>query len=155
MKKGMKIIIAYDGSEPSRHALNQGANLAHLTDSDVIILTVVPRTLIPVFPNEETGAATLTPVYEAADYHEKMKEVYTKSLEEAAKYIDETYPGLKVETKLLEGRPSSTIVEEAENDSVDLIVIGSRGMGGIPGWILGSTSRKVVESCTVPILLIK
>ena len=84
-----------------------------------------------------------------------MKEFYAKSLDEAGKDVAENYPELKVQTRLLEGRPSSTIVEQAKNDGVDLIVIGSRGVGGITGWILGSTSRRVVESCTVPILVVK
>ncbi len=50
---------------------------------------------------------------------------------------------------------SSTIVNAAEEYDADLIVIGSRGIGGITGWILGSTSRNVVESCTKPILVVK
>jgi nucleotide-binding universal stress UspA family protein len=62
---------------------------------------------------------------------------------------------MKIEIKLLEGKPSSTIVNTAEEFDVDLIVIGSRGIGGITGWILGSTSRNVVESCTKPILVVK
>ncbi len=66
-----------------------------------------------------------------------------------------TFPDLAVEAILLEGRPSSTIVEQAEKNQADLIVMGSRGIGGISGWILGSTSRRVVESCTKPVLIIK
>jgi nucleotide-binding universal stress UspA family protein len=155
MKKGMKIIIAYDGSELSMHALNQGASLAQLTESEVTILTVIPRRMVPVLSDEGLGVGPGMTVQETMDYQVKVKEIYEKSLKEAVEYVSKTYPELKVETKLLEGRPSSSIVEEAENDSVDLIVIGSRGLGGIPGWILGSTSRRVVESCTVPILVVK
>jgi len=55
----------------------------------------------------------------------------------------------------MEGRPSATIVDEAEKNEMDLIVIGSRGLGGITGWILGSTSRRIVESCTKPVLVVK
>ena len=47
------------------------------------------------------------------------------------------------------------IVEQAEKDDVDIIVMGSRGIGGYTGWILGSTSRRVVDSCTKPILIVK
>ena len=84
-----------------------------------------------------------------------MKTIYGKSLEEAEEDIKGHFPDLQVTTQLLEGRPSSTIVDEAENNDMDLIVIGSRGLGGITGWILGSTSRRVVESCTKPVLIIK
>jgi nucleotide-binding universal stress UspA family protein len=90
-----------------------------------------------------------------SDYQEKMKNIYAKSLHEAEEDIREAFPDLKVSTYLLEGRPSSIIVEEADKEEADLIVIGSRGLGGITGWILGSTSRRVVESCTKPILVVK
>jgi len=76
-------------------------------------------------------------------------------LKTAEKKVEETHPDLKVETLLKEGKPSTIIVETAESNNVDLIVIGSRGLGGISGLILGSTSRRVVDSCTKPILIIK
>jgi nucleotide-binding universal stress UspA family protein len=56
---------------------------------------------------------------------------------------------------LREGRPSATIVDVAEKDGYDLIVMGSRGIRGITSWILGSTSRGVVDSCKKPVLIIK
>jgi nucleotide-binding universal stress UspA family protein len=84
-----------------------------------------------------------------------MKEMYKKALDEAVMHIKEEFPDLKFETILIEGRPSATIVEQADKNDVDLIVIGSRGLGGISGWILGSTSRRVVDSCTKPVLIVK
>ena len=57
MKKGMRILIAYDGSEPSQHALEQRVSLAKLTDSDVTIISVVPRIMIPVFTEPGTGVS--------------------------------------------------------------------------------------------------
>lgn len=89
------------------------------------------------------------------DYQEEMKKYYSDKLKEAANDVLNNYPSLKYETQLREGRPSSTIVEVAEKGGYALIVLGSRGLGGISGLILGSTSRRVVESCTVPILIVK
>jgi nucleotide-binding universal stress UspA family protein len=154
MKKGMRILIAYDGSEPSKHALDQGMSLAEVTNSEVTILSVVPRVMIPIY--SDVGAAgSMYTGREMAEIQEDMREFYSDSLREVSKELHERYPGVKVDTELLEGRPSQTIVEVAEDNGYDLIVIGSRGLGGITGWILGSTSRRVVESCTVPVLVIK
>lgn len=150
-----KILVAFDGSEPSKHALDHGVSVADLAGSEVLILSVVPRVMMPVFPDEGFGAAPVTAAQDMTEYQQRMKDIYAKSLMEAEDDIKENYPGLKVTTKLMEGRPSATIVEEAENQKADLLVIGSRGLGGITGWILGSTSRRVVESCTVPVLVIK
>jgi nucleotide-binding universal stress UspA family protein len=76
-------------------------------------------------------------------------------LEEVTAMLKEKHPEVKFVTVLKEGRPSATTVDQAEKDGVDLIVMGSRGIGGYTGWILGSTSRRVVDSCTKPILIVK
>jgi nucleotide-binding universal stress UspA family protein len=150
-----KILVAFDGSEASKHALDHAVNFAEPSNSDLLILSVVPRVMMPVFPDEGFGAAPITAAQDMGEYQDKMKDIYNKSLEEARKDINDHFPDMKVETMLLEGRPSSTIVNAAEEYDADLIVIGSRGIGGITGWILGSTSRNVVESCTKPILVVK
>ena len=110
---------------------------------------------MPVFPDEGFGAAPITAAQDLSEYQDKMKGIYSKSLEDAKDDVEKAFPNLEVYSILMEGRPSSTIVESAEEQEADLIVIGSRGIGGITGWILGGTSRKVVESCTKPILVVK
>lgn len=150
-----KILVAFDGSEASKHALDHTVNIAEQFGAEIFILSVVPRVMMPVFPDEGFGAAPITAAQDMSEYQSKMRGIYDKSLDDAKKDINENFPDLKVTTILLEGRPSATIVSEADEQNVDLIVIGSRGIGGITGWILGSTSRNVVESCTKPILVIK
>ena len=150
-----RILVAFDGSDASKHALDHAVSIANLMKAEIHIISVVPRVMMPVFPDEGFGAAPVTAAQDMSDYQERMMAVYGKSLEDAKKDIKNHYTELKVETKLLEGRPSATIVDEAENNNMDLIVIGSRGLGGITGWILGSTSRRIVESCTKPVLVIK
>jgi nucleotide-binding universal stress UspA family protein len=95
------------------------------------------------------------PISTQYDYLNRIKELYQKALDEAETHVEDTYPGLKLEKVLREGRPSALIVEEADKKGVDLIIIGNRGLGGISGWILGSTSRRVVDHCTKPILVVK
>ena len=150
-----RILVPLDGSEPSKNALNQAVSIAEKYDSELILLAVVPRVMVPVFPDEGFGAAPVTAAKDMARYQEKMKEIYENVLVETKADVSSKHPKLKVETVLREGRPSATIVDMAENDGVDLIVMGSRGIGGITGWILGSTSRRVVDSCTRPILIVK
>ncbi len=84
-----------------------------------------------------------------------MREVYQSVLDDAMIWVKEEHPGLMVEAVLMEGRPSATITDFAENEGVDLIVMGSRGIGGYMGWILGSTSRRVVDSCSKPVIIVK
>ena len=155
MKEGMKILIAYDGSEHSMHALNQGASLANITDSVIIILSVIPRIIMPLLPAEGMGASPTSMEHTSNEFQQQMKSFYAESLEKARREISEEYPELEVETQLREGKPSSTILEMTDTGDIDLIVIGSRGLGGVTEWLLGSTSRKVVGSSKIPVLVIK
>jgi nucleotide-binding universal stress UspA family protein len=150
-----KILVAYDGSEQAKHAIDYAADMADTCGGTLVVLTVVPRVTLPVFPEEGYGTAPLTTAQDFGDYQDKMRAMYQMSQKEVMKDIAEHFPKLQAEAILLEGRPSATIVEQAEKNGIDLIVMGSRGIGGISGWILGSTSRRVVESCTKPVLVIK
>ncbi len=150
-----RILVPLDGSEPSKNALEHALGIAEKYGSELTLLAVVPRVMVPVFPDEGFGAAPVTAAKDMARYQDRMKEIYENVLVEAKAKVEKEHPKLKAETVLREGRPSATIVELAENDGVDLIVMGSRGIGGITGWILGSTSRRVVDSCTRPILIVK
>ena len=147
-----RILVAFDGSEPSKRALDYAQKMAVMFKGELIILTVVPKISIPIFPSEGSGS---TPYMDLTKYQEEVGELYKRSLEKAEASVKERCPSLKVQALLRDGRPSSTIVEESNKNAVNLIVMGSRGLGGIRGMILGSTSRKVVDECTKPILIVK
>ena len=150
-----KILVALDGSDPSKHALTYAIDFAEKWGAELTMLAIIPRVMLPLFPDEGFGATPITTAKELNQYQERMRAIYLNILREAEEEVKKMHPELKVETILEEGRPSAMIVEIAEVMDVDLIVMGSRGIGGITGWILGSTSRRVVDSCTKPILIVK
>jgi nucleotide-binding universal stress UspA family protein len=142
-----KILIGLDGSNPSKIALKYAANLAFEQNAELYILTVVPP--LPVAPFDETQL----------DYRPEMQEVfildYEKQLIKTVEDLKKTHSGLKSNPLLKEGNPATKIVETAKSIQVDLIVVGNRGTGDILTWMLGSVSRQVTESCTVPVLVVK
>ncbi len=150
-----KILVALDGSEPSNNALEHAISIPTKFKARLIILAVVQRVMIPMFSDEGFGGVPLSATMDMVEYQEKMREVYQSVLDDAMIQIKEEHPDLMVEAVLKEGRPSATITDFAENEDVDLIVMGSRGIGGYTGWILGSTSRRVVDSCTKPVIIVK
>ena len=150
-----KILVALDGSEPSERALEYAVEFAERWSAELTLLAVIPRVMLPVFPDEGFGATPIAAAKDFGQYQERMRTIYQNVLTEAETDLRRDHPEVKVVTRLEEGRPSSTIVSVAEEDDFDLIVMGSRGIGGITGWILGSTSRRVVDSCTKPILIVK
>ena len=144
-----KILVALDGSEPSEHALNQAVEHSVKWNAKLIILSVVPEVKIPVYGGHARSSL------EMSKFQERMYDLYMNVLAEAEHKLRSRYPDLNIDKIIKMGRPSDVIVEIAKEEDVDLIVLGSRGLGGITGWVLGSTSRHVVEACTKPILIVK
>ena len=150
-----KILVTLDGSEHSKNVLEHAVTIATTFKAKLIMLAVVPRVMIPIFPDDGFGGIPLSAAKDMAQFQEKNKELYQSVIDNAMIQIKKEHPGLMVEAVLKEGRPSATITDFAENEGVDLIVMGSRGIGGYTGWLLGSTSRKVVDSCTKPVMIVK
>jgi nucleotide-binding universal stress UspA family protein len=143
-----RILVALDGSEHARHALNYAVESTIKWDAQLIILAVLPPVSALVYSTEFNNQYIL-------DLENDLRVSYQRILNEAVKIVKKKGPEIKVSTKLGKGRPANVIIDTAKNENVDLIVMGSRGIGGITGWILGSTSKHVVDHCTKPILIIK
>jgi nucleotide-binding universal stress UspA family protein len=145
-----KILVATDGSEKAENALVYATDLARKYGATLLILSVVPPPVTPLLPAGELQSPVFT-----REYMEEVKKLYENVVKNAKDSIEKKFPELNVEAILEEGSPAAVICEVAEGEEVDLVVMGSRGIGGITGWIVGSTSRRVVEACTKPVLIIK
>ncbi|MBT3283838.1 universal stress protein [Candidatus Bathyarchaeota archaeon] len=142
-----KILIGMDGSNPSKVALKYAADLALEQDAELYVLTVIPPLPLVVF---DDGQLDLNP-----EIQEKVFADYEKQVTKTNDDLKKTHQGLKLYPLLKEGNPAKKIVETAKSTQTDLIVVGNRGTGGILTWMLGSVSRQVTESCTVPVLVVK
>ncbi len=72
--------------------------------------------------------------------------------DEAAQWIGE---GVEVRRELLFGNPAECVLNVAETNQCDLIVMGTRGMGGLRDLLLGSQAQAVVSHAKCPVLLVK
>ena len=66
-----------------------------------------------------------------------------------------TEKGLTIDIKLLQGNPSSAILNFCEKEKHDIIVMGSRGMGKFKELVLGSVSSKVLHHSSCPVMIIR
>lgn len=142
-----RILVAIDGSDPASKALGYAANLAAMDEAELIVLSVLRN--IPFYFPEETEFSYYPELLESA--RKKLEDLLQRAVEE----LQRDHESLKVRTMLKEGHPAINIIWTAEEEEVDLIVLGNRGTGGIMSWMLGSTSRSVAEACTVPVLVVK
>jgi nucleotide-binding universal stress UspA family protein len=63
-------------------------------------------------------------------------------------------PGTRVRKVLRDGNPADTLRAVGEEEEADLLVVGSRGIGGTPSRLLGSTSTQLLQESTVPVVVI-
>lgn len=139
-----------DGSNLAYESLDYALDLARKYSAEVMVLTVVQ---MPSDSMLEQGAV-FTPI-SSRSHREKLENYHEEVLSEAAKRAKKSSPQIHFTTKLVEGRPADKIVETAKLESFDLIVMGSRGLGGIKEFFLGSVSDKVADEAPCPVLIIK
>lgn len=142
-----KILWASDGSEDSLDALSFTEHLAKSMDSEILALYVIPDYFeVPVleeFPSQELDLL-------AAWIKEKEIKGSDRLSSIAAEMKDK---GVKFETRITQGVPYLKIIETAEEENADLIVLG-KGRAGERN-ILGATALKVIRRSSVPILVAK
>ncbi|KPV64784.1 MAG: Universal stress protein [Candidatus Bathyarchaeota archaeon BA1] len=133
-----------DGSEYSDRALQHAIDTATKYSSEICLIHVVStiRDLI-------TGPETHTYI----DVSRELEESGRRILSSTHQLVEKA--GLKVTTKLEHGQPADRIVRIAKDKGFDLIVIGSRGLSAIKGFLLGSVSDKVTHHATCPVLVVK
>jgi nucleotide-binding universal stress UspA family protein len=139
-----KILIATDGSDSAREAVQFGLDLADEHRAIPFVVYVVPAfDLVPL-----TGFAVpppkVTHTPSAAD---------RQPLEAAEAVAAEK--GIEATTTLLSGKPADEIIAYADTIDADLIVVGSRGHGAITSALLGSVSRGVLHEARRPVLIVQ
>lgn len=137
------ILVPVDGSEHSKKALELACDLAAKYDAQLHLLHV---SLVPdVTQTLALGGTSVT--VDAPG--EEIEQAGEKVIEAARKIAREHGCG-KVETDVVSGPTAQRILESAEDNNIDMIVMGSRGLSDISGLLVGSVSHKVnhLAKCT-------
>lgn len=156
-----KILVPYDGSKQSDKAFELAAELAaSLKDKDVqlILLHVVGAIPTPAAFNRPLRSQKTGKVITMSEH---MEELY-EAMEESAKGMLENKKkgnstvGFSIETVVEHGKPADRIVEYADKEGIDLIIIGNTGTGTKLSRMiktLGSVSRSVSEKASCPVMI--
>ncbi|MDW8807239.1 universal stress protein [Streptomyces scabiei] len=134
------VTVGLDGSRESRSAAEWAAREARL--SGVPLKVVHVREPVP------------DPIVQAPLLGTETQQQWTERIpREAAERIRLRHPGLEVVTELVSGRPSEVLLDEAED--AGLLVLGSRGLSGIGGFLVGSVALAVVAHAERPVVLVR
>ena len=141
----MKILIPIDGSKISQKAVLTAKEIGEKFNAKLIILTVIPETsIIEQYPSN-------------FPYTLEIEKANTERAEFVLSDVEKAlsdYPN-EVQTIYTSGNPSQQITKFAEENDVDLIVMGNRGLGAFSRTLLGSVSNKVLNHSNVSVLIVK
>jgi nucleotide-binding universal stress UspA family protein len=139
-----RIVVGVDGSSHGRHALRFALSEAALRGAGV---DVVSSWAVP--PLAATGVG-LVPAFDLlrAELGDSARQVVAGELADAA----DAAAGLEIEQHVSQGDAAGVLVEAAAG--ADLLVVGSRGRGGVTGTVLGSVSRACLQHAPCPVAVV-
>lgn len=145
-----KVLVAVDGSVPSKRAITYGARIAAQNDGEVILFHVMRHLGSDRIPKELEELEHIEHVrLTEADL---LRSVADNIVSEA-KDLASAQGATRIQTVIEDGDPATRIIDYSQAHEVDVIVIGRRGLGDLAGLLLGSVSRKVCQAAPCACLL--
>ena len=136
-----KIVVGIDGSAHSHRALEYAHGLAERFGAALWLVHAYPHT------SDMLG-------YDEYEKIVSRREIAGQEiLDEARQALGQS--SIELYEELLEGPPTEAILKVAKIRQVDLIVVGSRGLGSIQEMLLGSVSHQVLHHATCPVLVVR
>lgn len=146
-----KILLPLDGSEFSAEALPHAEEMARSSGAKLILFQVVVDTPDYVVAQVEgVGLTTVT--------HDDSKQ--NQAVDTAQSYLDDLVVSLRhrqidAVADIGEGDPATAIVEYAQREAVDLIVMSTHGRTGLARWTYGSVAHKVLQAAPCAVLVVR
>lgn len=138
----MTVLVAYDGSDPAYKAVEYA--LDEHSDEEVVLLRVV----------ELASGATEAGIELAREsIRKRRKEAENKTANQLDDLIDASNSEVTLETVI--GDPEDEIIQYAETNEIDHIIIGSHGREGMTRVLLGSVAEDVVRRAPCPVTVVR
>ncbi len=144
-----KILVPYDFSKVSEHALDLACQIADKADSEIMLLNVIEHPTADSF--KTMGIQFEDPMEQL--YIKKMYETVQGKLAEvvsSAKYSDD-----KISTKIQLGNPFKNVIDQITEEKVSLLIVGTEGADGLNEFFVGSNAEKIVRQASCPVITIQ
>jgi nucleotide-binding universal stress UspA family protein len=148
------ILVATDASAASNRALKMAAQLAEQYEAELLIVNVIRDMQIP-FEIKEIPELEFTEFEAFNDAREEVLRKVAETVLKIAKQKAEKIGAKKVKTAIGTGDPATSILGFAKRRKVDMVVVGTRGLGKLKGTLLGSVSRKIANGAETSCLIVR
>lgn len=151
-----RVLVAIDGSISSMHTIDYAISIAMKNNFQLVILYVIDVYKYPYLPS----SIILAPTFGSEKYLEERNEAEERMNKIKEKYKQKTKNNIdskELKTEIIEGAKSAatTIMEYAESENIDLIIIGSRGRTSFKKLLLGSVSSDIIKNAHCAVLVIR
>ncbi|MGM0378307.1 MAG: universal stress protein [Bacillota bacterium] len=153
-----KILVPVDGSKASLKAYDYAKEIATKFEAEITLIHVKHTFDQPFYYQsgydlEDVDVDEMIKKYEKeSDYPENfLNAIGNKIMDNAKKYFEDT--DVEIATEILQGRPAHKIIEFAENNDFDVIVMCTHGMSIPRRFTLGSITNKVVHNSKIPVFI--
>jgi nucleotide-binding universal stress UspA family protein len=136
-----RIMVPVDGSKYSMQAARYASKMAALVEADILLMHC--HKSFPVILGEPYFQKALNKITRKSD---ELLQPFRELLSDA---------NVLYEEKILEGNPAVVICEIAGIETIDLIVMGSRGRNDLEGLLLGSVTHRVLKTAPCPVLVVR
>jgi nucleotide-binding universal stress UspA family protein len=137
------IVIGTDGSPSAEAAVRRGAEVARGSKARVHVVTAYPD--VPSYRETIRSSAKAEPI--------DLREVAESVLGRAARELETE--GIEVETHAREGDPAHVLIQVAEEQGAELIIVGARGLTGLERFLLGSVSSKLSQHAPTSVMVVR
>ena len=144
-----KILVATDASAASNRAVSMAAYMAACHEAELLILHVIRDMQLPTLMKKGPELEDFVNARE-----DIMRQVAESILLEAEVRAQKD-GAKKIQTAIGSGDPASSVIGFAKRRNIDMIVIGTRGLGKIKGVLMGSVSRKIANSAESNCLIVR
>lgn len=142
-----RILVPVDGSEGALKALKMAVDLHKMTKAELMLLTV--------FRHHSLLEASMSMVRPSEPENlDNVLRGHAKEVADEAKKFALEHGAEAPRAFVKSGQPARTIVKFSKEREIDLIVLGSRGLGDLEGYLLGSVSHKVTSLAECPVMVV-
>lgn len=145
MSQFQKILVPFDFSAQSKHALRFAADLARRYEASITVVHVVDAHYFSVPESYLLYSSTQLPRW-LAELEKQLEPIRHELLASNV---------MSVKTQVVHGAPYAEIARLAREDKYDLIVMGTHGRAGMAHALLGSVAERVVRTADCPVLTIR